>query len=78
MPTGTNQMIIRTELEDKEHKNETANNEDVNIDVNECSAGRKSVFKDSRIFCILFLVFSCHFYSCRQTYDFLCTNISTG
>ena len=68
MPTSTNQMKIRPELEGKEDRNETVNNEDVNIGIKECSVGEKSAFKDSRIFCILFLVFSCHVYSSSTTF----------
>ena len=64
----TNEMKIRAGLEDKEHKNKTVNNEDVNLGINEYSAGKTSVFKDSRIFCILFLVFLCHVYSSTTTF----------
>ena len=68
MPTSTNQMKIRKELEGKEDRNETVNNEDVNIGIKECSVWDKSAFKDSRIFCILLLVFSCHVYSSTTTF----------
>ena len=68
MSTSTNEVKMRTELEDKEHKDETVNNEGVNLCTNECSAGKKSVFKDSRIYCTLFLVFSCHVYSSTTTF----------
>ena len=68
MSTSTNEMKMRAELEDKEHKDETVNNEGVNLCTNECSAGKKSVFKGSRIYCILFLVFSCHVYSSTTTF----------
>ena len=63
MATGNKKMKVRTELDGKEHKNENVKTNDVNLDQKECSACKNSVFRDQRLFCILFLVFSCHVFS---------------